>query len=240
MIYARKDKPNSQIYKLYVNEDSTFLSVYRELEIFENAFSALIEETKIRFVKENESWPFSKSKSSDVFSDLLLIYHHVLGIYLTYSMLKWPAEVNDEAMLTKIYAIVIYKMLQIQIKLSKSFKVPRVMRNFKPITFGQVFSPIMQEFSQHMFLLQPKLMVKIMNDFRMYKMREEIVPILKTVWEIGFPICLYTDLKTGWLPHDEDKFRDWSFAVGNYLYKNKNKIHVDKEVWDMLGPLPES
>jgi hypothetical protein len=242
MIYARKDKPNSQIYRLYVNEDSIFLSVYRELENFKNAFFVLIEKTKMRLVKKNVPWIFNKSNDSDAFYDLLLIYHHVLGIYLSYSVLKWPAEVIDQAILTKIYAIIIYQMVQIQTKMSESFRIQGKMPSFNHATYGQVLSPILQRFIDRMFLLQPRTIIKILDDYKRYKynIREEVVPVLKTVWEIGFPIYLYTDPYIDLLPQHRDKLRDWRLAVAYYLHRNKDKIHVDKEIWNMLGHPPES
>jgi hypothetical protein len=238
MILARKDKPNSPAYKLYINEDSIFLSVYRELENFQNTFSILVERIKTELLKENgESCSFDASHNSAVLYDLLLICHHVLGTYLTFSMLKWPAEIDDEMILTKINAIMIYRLAEIHTKLSKAFKVQRGMPVFDDgPTVGQVSNPILQEFIYHMFLLEPKIMVNILEDYKRYNMQQGVAPLLKIAWEIGFPIYPYTDLSISkdLLPHDMNRLKDWRYAIAYYLCRNKD-IHVDREIWNMLG-----
>jgi hypothetical protein len=240
MIHARKDKPNSQIYKLYINEDSIFLTLYRELENFKNAFFILIDRIITKFIKDNETLQTSISEDSDLLYDLLLIYHHILGIYLIYSMLKWSTELNDESILTKIYAIIIYRMVEIQQKLSEAFRIKGRMPSFDRATVGDVFNPILQEFIHRMFLLEPSAIIKILDDYKKYNLDYEVLPLVAIAWEIGFPIYPYTDLSIELLPEDRNKLKDWRHAVAYYLFKNKNKIQVSDEIWNMLGSPPKS
>jgi hypothetical protein len=54
-IIARKDKPNSQIYKLYVNNNNKIASVQGELEEFKKAYLYLLQNSKDRIAKRDFS-----------------------------------------------------------------------------------------------------------------------------------------------------------------------------------------
>lgn len=234
MISARKDKENSPVYKLYLNEDSVFLSVYQELEEFKDVFFDLIEKLRTKKPRLDVA-----SNGNDVLYDLLLIYQHVLGVFLTYSFLKWPAIINDKSILNKIYVIILYRMIEIQTKLSLSFKLHTEMPIFDSgPTCGQAYSPLFQQFISHTFLLKPQYMMRILEDYRKSKMHQDIIPLLKIVWKIGFPIYRFTILDIDLLSQHINVLKDWRYAISYYLYRNKDNIHVDKEIWDMLGSPP--
>ena len=70
----QKDKPNSQIWEMYVNKGSIFLTVYNELDYFRNLFFDLIEKITKKNLLQKTSIEFSNLEYH-----LLWICHHVLG-----------------------------------------------------------------------------------------------------------------------------------------------------------------
>jgi hypothetical protein len=240
LIRARKEKPNSQIYQLYINEDNSFLSIYTDLENFKNVLFKLLDKMKTTFKKDNESWFYNKNRDNKMLSDILLMYHHVLGSYLIYSMLKWSAEIKDKATLTRIYAIAIYRMVEIQLRLSEVFHLEsRLSTNFARVTIREAYSPILQEFVRRMFFLKPHTMIKILEDYKRHKLHDDVLPVLASAWEIGSPIYPLIDFDLNIaISRDEKKLRDWRYATASYLVE-KN-IQVDEEMWKIIGRPPRS
>ena len=81
---------------------------------------------------------------------------------------KWPTQIHDVVIQNKLYAIVIYRIVEIQSKLSEIFKESGTMPDFRGATVGEVFSPILQAFIHHIFLLTPKTIVNILEDYTYY------------------------------------------------------------------------
>src|SRR6266571_4178586 len=52
MLVERKDKPNSQLIHLYINNENLLVSVSKELDDFEKALISLLEKTKVKFDNE--------------------------------------------------------------------------------------------------------------------------------------------------------------------------------------------
>jgi hypothetical protein len=241
LIRARKEKPNSQIYQLYINEDSIFLSLYTELENFKNVLFKLLDKIRTTFNKDNQSWFRNKNRDSTLLYDILLIYHHVLGAYLTYSMLKWSVEIKDKATLTRIYAILMYRLVEIQLRLSEVFLLERrLSTNFARVTVREAYSPVLQEFVRRMFLLEPHTMINILGDYKRHNLHNDVLPVLASAWEIGSPIYPYIDFDLGIsASRDIKKLRDWRYVIASYLVKNKN-IQVDEGIWKIIGRPPRS
>jgi hypothetical protein len=61
-------------------------------------------------------------------------------------------------------------------------------------------------------------------------MHQDIVPLLKIAWEIGFAIYPYTDPTIGLLSEQRDKLKDWKHAVEYYYLSKNKKIDLDKEI----------
>lgn len=226
---APKEKPNTQVYELYINQDSTFWSVYRELNSFKNVFFDLVKNIIDRSSQEKK-----RSEDRDLLYHLLLISNHVLGVYLSYFMLKWQKEIHEPLILNKLHAMVIYSMIEIQTKLSDAFKVSDTMPDFHYATNAQVSSPIPKKLIRRMFLLEPHTMLKILQDYRKHGLHREIAPVLAIAWEIGFPIYPYLNLNMYSPPRNKDVLKNWNHAMGYYLIKNK--VKADEEIWEIVGP----
>jgi hypothetical protein len=234
LIKLRKhnDKPNCQVWKLYVNEDSIFLTVYYELDIFRNLFFDLIEK-----IIEKNLHQRTNNQRDDLLYHLLLICIHVLGTYLLYSVVKWPTQIHDIEIQNKLYAIVIYRLVKIVSKLSQAFKTSgRGMPDFRAATVGDVFNPILQAFTHHVFLLTPDTIVKILEDYKKYDLHNEIIPIIDSAWKIGFPIYLYGEPFLKVKPEHLDKFQNFRLAIAND--SKEKKLKVSKEIWETLKDVP--
>ena len=245
VISARKDKGNSPAYKLHLNQNSDFISVYSELEELKNAFSNLIEklgDTPITPTNTNTAGdPFYNTTNATRYYDLLFIYQHILGVYLTYSVLIWPNSVKDKLILNKIHAVMFYRMIEIQNKVTEVFKLQKGMPDLNDATFGQVSNPILQEFINTMFFLRPQKVAEIIKDYGVTSIKKsdltkekegvkkDIALLLEVVWKIGFPIYLYLDpnIWSDFLPEDIDKLKDWKYAMTNYLASDaQRKYHI--------------
>jgi predicted transcriptional regulator len=242
IISASKDKLNSQIYRLYLNENSVFLKVYLELDKLKEAFFKLIEK-----LKDSNN---VKAISDHCYYDMFFIYQHVFNVYTTYSVLKWPNEIEDKLILNKIYAIVFYRMIEIQNKMYEVFNLQNGMPDLTEATAGQVCNPILRDSIFNAFLLRPEYIVRIIKRLKSYNINNnntnkkrkaipnrDMISLLDIVWKIGFSMYLYTDLDIvrHFILEDIDKLKNFKYAVRYQL--TKNHIPVDKEVTDIIGVL---
>jgi Fe2+ or Zn2+ uptake regulation protein len=231
LISVRKEKQNSQTYKLYINQDNTFLTVYNDLNIFGNIFSNIIEEITERGLHKSD-----RLERNSLLYHLVLLCHHVLGVYLIYFMLKWQKEILDKEVLNKLYSIVVYKIIEIQSRLSEAFKISGRLPDFQRAGIRDVFSPILQSSIRHMFLLDPERIVRILEDYKRYNLHEEIIPLVDKAWKIGFTLYLFKEVNLNVLSKDKDKFQNFRLAIAHDS-ANKN-LKVSQQIWEILNQEP--
>jgi Fe2+ or Zn2+ uptake regulation protein len=231
LISARKEKQNSQTYKLYVNQDNTFLTVYNDLHIFGNIFSNIIEKITEKGLHKSD-W----LERNSLLYHLVLLCHHVLGVYLIYFMLKWQKEILDKEVLNKLYSIVVYRIIEIQSKLSETFKTSGRVPDFSRASVGEVFSPILQSSIHHMFLLDPERIIEILEDYKKYDLHEEIMPLIDKTWKIGFPLYPFKELNLNVLSKDLDKFQNFRLAIAHA--SAKKNLKVSHQMWKILNHNP--
>ena len=90
IIGIRKDKPNSQIHHLVINNDSLLLSVMSDLDGFSKSFFILIDETKERFDEiSHKIISYNSEDYLDAHSDIVqaqislqILFQHLIGIYI--------------------------------------------------------------------------------------------------------------------------------------------------------------
>jgi hypothetical protein len=227
----QKNKPNSQVWELHINRDNIFLSAYRQLDNFRNSFLELIEKISEKNLQQRAS-----SQRDDLLYHLLSICLHVIGAYFTYFVLRWPTQISDTVTQNKLYAIVIYKMVEIQSKLSEVFKESTSMPDFQDATVGEIFSPIVEAFIHHVFLLKPETIVKILEDYKKYDIHNEIIPLIDSAWKIGFPIYLYTEPFLKVIPEDLNDLQHFGVAMA-HASKEYN-LKISKEIWEVLPAPP--
>ena len=207
----RWEKVRNQYYKLYYNEKSTILQTYDELNKIRDYFSSILHK-----IVENPT----KYTSKSIRSNILLIYVHVLGMYIIYSLLKWSKEIDDITTLNRTYSLVFYELLEIQKEISQTFKI-RVSIPFKKAATGEVFSPLYHTLTPRFFILNPEEVLEILKEFNKYENLDEINDLLKLVWKIGFPIYRYSNVEMIYKqqPPNIYDFEDLVIAL---------KYHVDK------------
>ena len=227
----QKDKPNSQIWEMYVNKGSIFLTVYNELDNFRNLFFDLIKKITKRNLVQKTSFEYNNLEYH-----LLWICHHVLGAYLSYFVLKWPTQIHDIVVQNKLYTIVLYKIVGILSKLSETFEEYERVPDIRTPTISVTFSPILQTFVQHLFLLTPKVVVEILEDYKKYDMHKEVIPLIESAWKIGFPMYTYKEIHFKALPQDIKDLQNLRLAI-KYESREKN-FDVSKEVWEALESVP--
>lgn len=121
LIRADKDKPNSQVYKLYINTDKPIILVSRTLEkIKKESFYILNKVINSPECKEE----MVDGKLGNECAILLLNCQHLIHSLIFNALLKWTKEIKDRDRdtLTRLYKIAYDSLLEIQLKYSESFK----------------------------------------------------------------------------------------------------------------------
>lgn len=207
----RHEKVNNQYYKLYYNDKSIILQTYDELNKIRNYFSSILYK-----IDEN---PLEYSSSSSLRSKILLIYVHVLGMYIIYSLLKWSKEIDDITTLNRTYSLIFYELLEIQREISRTFKI-KVTIPFKRASVGGVFSRLYHALTTRFFILDPEKMLEILLEFSTYENLDEINDLLKLVWKISFPIYRYSNVELiDKPPSNIYDFEDLVIALKYYVDK---------------------
>jgi hypothetical protein len=235
MISQRRatDKPNNQVLELYINEDSVFLSVYRELDKFKNLFFDRIEKIRQKDLDQN-TWV----EIDALLVHLVYICLHVLGAYLFYFFLRWPTQIYDVAIRNKLYAIIIYRIVEIQSKLSEVFFIKSTaIQKYYSVLPSEIDdpAPILATFCSHMGVLKPDTIVKILEDYKKCNAHEEIIPLIDSAWKIGCDAYLWQLPLRTVLPEDFHKLQNFRLAIEAYT-KERN-LKVSSEIWEVLEPL---
>ena len=127
-------------------------------------------------------------------------------------------------------------MVEILSKLSETFEESGRMPDIRVPTISVTFSPILRTFVQHLFLLTPRVVVEILEDYRKYDMHKEVIPLIDSAWKIGFPMYTYKEIHLKVLPQDIKHLQNLRLAI-TYESKEKN-FDVSKEVWEALESIP--
>ena len=230
-IIPRKDKPNSMIYKLYINNDSELLSLYQDLNQIKDLFFILIDKIKQDPLKYNSENKFN----TPIIDSIILIYIHILGIYITNSFLKWTKEIEDNNLINKLYTLLFSNLIEIQKEISKSFKI-KINIPFKKSTASQIRSMLYTNLIHRFFILDQKQILQVLQEFNKYENINEIHDLLKLVWKISFPIYRYSNIGIlATSPHNVYDLEDLGLAMKYYL--NQNKIENNSNIQKILRNL---
>jgi hypothetical protein len=192
MIVARKDKPNSQIYKLSINEESSIVSVIQDLDDFKKVFFTLIDKTNQKFKDiENET----KIDNEDILEDeikyikekyriidaLVVLYRHLFGVYILYALFKWSKEITDKQTLDKLYSIFFSRIEQIQ------FKLFEVISNQLMVSDRIIYN---------LFELKPGKLDEVFEYLHRFGLGKQAEQVLDSLWQISSdfaPRVIYMD-----------------------------------------------
>lgn len=123
-IIVKKDKPRSQICKLYINNENMFSSTLAELEYFKVTFLRFLEASNKK-LKELESIRKrihrvsidQRAKVEEIELDILVhisyVYGYLIDALVGRALFKWPETVHDSDTLSKLYELVFTRLREI-------------------------------------------------------------------------------------------------------------------------------
>jgi Penicillinase repressor len=206
MIIAKKKKPNSQIYNLYINNENIIISEKQRLDDFKNRFLHLLEKAKEKInmkeqvdhgppripkvrkkVDTGKPAPYSVvfENKLHLMRALSIIYRHFIGIYYIATLFSWPERIKNKEDLDKLYELVFSTIHEIQSKLADV--LPRREDNTQS-------SPFTKKMLYKLFELSPPLIPFIIDTFEKYELEKDLKPALETLWNAPFNFLPYETL----------------------------------------------
>jgi hypothetical protein len=206
MIIAKKKKPNSQIYNLYINNENIIISEKQRLDDFKNGFLHLLEKAKEKIntkeeidhgppriprvrkiVDTGKPPPYGVvfENKLHLMRALSIIYRHFIGIYYIASFFSWPESIKNKEDLDKLYELVFSTIQEIQSKLADV--LPRREDNTQS-------SPFTKKMLYNLFELSPPLIPSIIDTFEKYGLEKDLRPALETLWNAPFNFLPYETL----------------------------------------------
>jgi hypothetical protein len=117
MILFKKDKPNSQIYRIYVNNNNLLVSAEQNLSEFERSFFALLDrlESKIQETYVERTGEIQGRDIDPVLSQVWRLHQWAIhGEILRRLRNEWTEQAQDKESLHRVYYLVFSTMLEIE------------------------------------------------------------------------------------------------------------------------------
>jgi hypothetical protein len=229
-IVFRKDKPNSQIYKMYVDTNNLLVTETTALEHFKKVFLEFLEilvkkgdelETLWLKIRRPRGHSHENYKPSDLIS---VIYSHLIVVYTAKSIAEWP-KTGDKETLKHLYERIFSQLFEIGNSIIKFHaEITGVQLND-----GNVLPSILPPILHSLFLLYPERFDNFLEVFERFKIIDEVTPVIDSLWETGssfFSIIIkpyqkeYTELE------NPDIFKDWKkFLTVWRIIKGKYCLH---------------
>ena len=133
IIEPKKENRNSRNIKLFLKENNLLVSIPKQLEQFDNAFTVLVNKTGRKIMESEIGIPISKAagipndsslrlSSQQIFQLLkikLSIFYRVIDSILLQSLIVWPKKIEDKETLKKLYVDAFSKIADTMIKFSE-------------------------------------------------------------------------------------------------------------------------
>jgi hypothetical protein len=219
VIVLRKDKPNSQIYRIYVNQDDIKTSIYLELSQFKTSYFKLLDaalaqfdliESRFRGLDEDVQWPWIRKclkEEEYLLRPLIEIYILILNIYTVVKIFQWNKEVSSKETMSEIFLIT-HKLLQeIQQKLFDTSKKLYVFRNYdeREMSFDLINYNIRPEL---------KSLARMLRAFQFYDLEREFEPVMEILWKMTSHLISFEDYPFLHLKKKEKD--DWRIVLSRY------------------------
>ena len=124
MILFKKDKPNSQIYRIYVNNNNLLVAVEQNFREFQQSFFVLLDKLESR-IEETYVQRTGEVKGRDidpVLSQIWGIHQYVIhGQVLLKLHWYWRQQTQDKESLHRLYYLVFSTMMEIEYKFVRFF-----------------------------------------------------------------------------------------------------------------------
>lgn len=184
LIVVRKDRPNSQVHKLFIRDDSLLLSLIQDLDTFKKDYFQLL-----KTLQKNADYEHG-------ISFILKIYRHVIEMYLLSALQKWPHQAEDPVLLKRLYTTLFSRLSKMHLELYEIYLQSRE---------HSVWPKLIKDF----FLIDPRDTWWTYKYCTKFKAIEEFERVMNIVWKISYEFFpgSHHGLKLG--NKELDKFRDW-------------------------------
>jgi hypothetical protein len=197
MIIARKPKPNSQIYELFINEENLVVSLTLNINEFEKAFFILLDSINQKFAELEANFNVDNDDNADIIDDddisklkyirqkyriidaLISLYRHFLGMYFLHAIFRW-SKIADKQILNKLHRLFYNSIEKTQIRL---FEIK--------IAANQIHL-ISDPIAYNLFELKPDKLDDIFKYFRGFGLTEQAEKVLNNLWDISSDFVLPT------------------------------------------------
>ena len=219
LIIARMDKPNSQRYRLYINQGNMRAKLIKDLNTFKRCFIHLLDisqkqfdrwEIKIRKLDPGFYWDYMRKImliEENLLSGLFSIYLFVVNTFTIVGIVKWLNKTRDSEILSNMYFIIFQTMEHIQIRLHdlvSSLYAFGDETKEEIVTFMPKYSP------------KPdlKFFAYLLDLSKEYKLQEAMPPVIDILWKISLDLIPFSEY--------EDKIRlikdktDWKKILSMY------------------------
>ena len=207
LIKILKDKPNSQIHKLVVNEDSLFGSVTHDLDNFKETYLKLLNKSSRKInlkLEEHETFLIN----------IISLYTTLLHTYIIQSILIWTSQIRDRDVLDKLFKLVLHRMSEIGNKISVVFKIESTVPQIdKAIIYKYLKSPLIKSFFFSHLYLDLNIMEYLTRYADKYGVEKEIEGVLDIVWKVVYPIHPIITHNMFEMGEQGTSMNDWRFAL---------------------------
>jgi hypothetical protein len=221
------EKISRRDHRYFLNEDNLLVSIPAELDQFKDYYYNLIDEVNRRFdpkIKERDKkYPEHLRKNnvddlewktldpvrkrSRILYSLLILYQHLVGMYILQSLSLWHRKIKDKETITKLYTEVFNRFQEIQLKLTSELIVPSNEVGLYDIAADSLFE------------LKQFTLDGIANNFYRIGVDKQFEPVIDFLWDISnksIPFNLLSsrrslDLKA--LIAENGKLKDWGIFV---------------------------
>jgi hypothetical protein len=202
VIKMSKSKGNSRDWKLFVDECNPVTLVPRELDNFEKVYFKLYEKAQTKYNQLNPIGVLKMKRSHKLSAgsiDLMLyplhLFHDIVNIYNTHSIILWPRKISDKAALKTLYFEVFSKISEMHFKISEILGSLRPhMKEYNKVLLNAIFHDklLIDQYKDY-----TNKMVKYYDVFMKFGLKDEIEPIFDFLWQISSPYRgdLYFDIR---------------------------------------------
>lgn len=125
VIRIKKDRPNSQVHKLFINNDSLLMTTIQTLDRFETLYFSLLDKMRPKFEHKKKGQVTNiESQDLDIIAFCLFsIYMEFLRIYMSKALILWPQKASNRNLLNRLHLMLFSVLVRIQLTLSNTLPI---------------------------------------------------------------------------------------------------------------------
>jgi hypothetical protein len=117
---------------------------------------------------------------------LLMLYSHIIGVYLIAALFTWPSKIKDKEDLNKLNTLIFSDIKEIQSKLSDV--LPKIDGN------ADDDNPLINIMLDGLYGLYPHALTYVTNAFENYGLKKELEPIMELLLKTTFDLLPHQTL----------------------------------------------